>query len=57
MFECIERLICHREIEFDTVYFLRFRTNYATSFSKYHTERIVALSSTNVTKTPGLPQL
>ena len=36
-----------REIEFNRVYFLPFCTKYVTWFSKYHTELIVALSSTN----------
>ena len=47
----IETLICHRDIEFDRLHFLQFCTNYDTLFSKYRIELIVALSSTNATKT------
>ena len=46
----IEILICYTEIEVNKVYFLRFCTQYDTSFSKYSIELIVALSSTNATK-------
>ena len=46
----IETLICHKEIEFNRVYFLRFCTKYHTWFSNYHMELIVALSSINATK-------
>ena len=41
----IETLICHTEIEFNRVYFLRFCTKYRTPFSKYRIDFVVALSS------------
>ena len=47
----IKRLICHTKIEFNRVYFLRFCTKCLALFSKYGFEFIVALSSTNATKT------
>ena len=47
----IETLICHTEIEVKRVYFLRFCTEYFTRFSEYGIDFIVALSSTNATKT------
>ena len=47
----IETLVCRREMSINKVYFLRFRTKYDTRFSKYGIELIVALSSTNDTKT------
>ena len=46
----IETLICQREIHFDSIHFLRFCTKYDTWFAKYRIELIVALSSTNTTK-------
>ena len=45
-----ETLICHTEIEVDRVCFLPFCTKYGAQFSKYGIELIVALSSTNATK-------
>ena len=46
----IETFICSTEIEVKWVYFLRFCTKYLTRVSKYDTELILALSSTNATK-------
>ena len=46
----IETFICHREIKFKRVYFLRFCTKYDTRFMKYCNELLVALSSTNAKK-------
>ena len=46
----IETPICHREIEFNRVYILRFSTKYDTRFSEYRIELIVSLSSANATK-------
>ena len=41
-FSGIDKLICHGEIEFNRVYFLRLCTKYVTRFSKYRIELIVA---------------
>ena len=46
----IETPICHKEIEVNRAYFLRFCTKYVTCFSKYDIELTVALSSTNAIK-------
>ena len=46
----IKTLICHTEIEVDTVYSPRICTKYDTCFSKYSVELMLTLSSTNATK-------
>ena len=47
----METLFCHTEIEVNKICFLRFCTKYPTRFSKYGIALLVALSSTNATKT------
>ena len=49
-FSAIKTLNCHTKIAVNRVYFLRFCTKHLAWFSKYGTELIAALSSTNATK-------
>ena len=50
IFECHLNTCLSLRNEFNSVYFLRFCTQYDTWFSNYRIELIVALSSTNATK-------